>query len=65
MERRNYNSILAFICSSLVLLFFLVVFYPINVNADDENPTWDAESDKVYYLSLPSTDGSHSDCTLV
>ena len=48
MERRNYNSILAFICSSLVLLFFLVVFYPINVNADDENPTWDAESDKVY-----------------
>ena len=65
MERRNYNSILAFICSSLVLLFFLVVFCPINVNADDENPTWDAESDKVYYLSLPSTDGSHSDCTLV
>lgn len=65
MERRNYNSILAFICSSLVLLFFLAVFCPINVNADDENPTWDAESDKVYYLSLPSTDGSHSDCTLV
>ena len=65
MERRNYNSILAFICSSLMLLFFLVVFCPINVNADDENPTWDAESDKVYYLSLPSTDGSHSDCTLV
>ena len=65
MERRNYNSILAFICSSLVVLFFLAVFCPINVNADDENPTWDAESDKVYYLSLPSTDGSHSDCTLV
>ena len=65
MERRNYNSILAFICSSLMLLFFLAVFCPINVNADEENPTWDAESDKVYYLSLPSTDGSHSDCTLV
>ena len=50
MERRNYNSILAFICSSLVLLFFLAVFCPIYVNADEENPTWDAESDKVYYL---------------